>query len=601
MFSIYIRVGSGTVIGVPIAFRAINYTNLSTVVAPPSLAEEGDLAYVDVSEGTKYVGSIIGSTFYPKGFYVYRSGVWTSDRDKLHEAFNELDMNIDDVEDQVLANDTDIANLQMEQVTQNLAISLNTAKVSNVTHTGEVTGSGVLTVDASAIYNKAIVSAASGMFALVGDSGVLKRVDLSDLIGGGGNTPLFPPAFLYVAQQVVQTLADLPAPIGNNIFLEDKLYIIDGELNTGIYTLVYGAKTQISGIGQNIAVLRSSTSGTVANPYIFIKSTTNLFLTKLEIIFEGTNQLGFEHIGDGTVTEGESFEMKEMNFLCFQPAGHNNRLGYIKDIRQGFVGTISFIGFENGIQCAGVWSGGFRVDDTIFILCSGVFFGSDPTDPVNFARRMSSNANITVPLGSIGYDFPETAFNFDGQYQLQNGNAAGDGVYVSDFTSGSPANHPIGNFKNNTGIDNTFPGMEWISLTDNVVSIAAQNVWYKVNISSATLKDVTWVSYLSGEITSETSNLIKASILTSISCTGKANDIVEVKLVKEDALAVQTDLIIKPITIKGSTSQGRAENVTIPTTASIVKFDKTSLWLRNTSGTSDVTVLAGTNLILGQK
>ena len=49
-------------------------------------------------------------------------------------------------------------------------ISTNNAKVTNATHTGEVTGSGALTVDSSAISNRTGVSAAGADYLLIGDS-----------------------------------------------------------------------------------------------------------------------------------------------------------------------------------------------------------------------------------------------------------------------------------------------------------------------------------------------------------------------------------------------------------------------------------------------
>ena len=61
----------------------------------------------------------------------------------------------------------------------------NNAKVTNATHTGEVTGSGALTVDPTAISNKASVTAASGMEILVNDSGTLKKADASDFLSAG--------------------------------------------------------------------------------------------------------------------------------------------------------------------------------------------------------------------------------------------------------------------------------------------------------------------------------------------------------------------------------------------------------------------------------
>lgn len=54
-----------------------------------------------------------------------------------------------------------------------------------VTHTGEVTGSTVLTLDPTAISNKASIAAASGMELVVNDSGALKKVDANDFLGGG--------------------------------------------------------------------------------------------------------------------------------------------------------------------------------------------------------------------------------------------------------------------------------------------------------------------------------------------------------------------------------------------------------------------------------
>ena len=64
-------------------------------------------------------------------------------------------------------------------------VATNNAKVTNATHTGEVTGSGALTVGPTAISNRASVTAVAGMDILVDDSGTLKKVDASDFLGGG--------------------------------------------------------------------------------------------------------------------------------------------------------------------------------------------------------------------------------------------------------------------------------------------------------------------------------------------------------------------------------------------------------------------------------
>ena len=73
-----------------------------------------------------------------------------------------------------------------DAVETNPLVILNTNKVSNATHTGEVTGAGSLTVQPTAISNKPSVTAAAGMEVLVNDAGTLRKVDADDFLGGGG-------------------------------------------------------------------------------------------------------------------------------------------------------------------------------------------------------------------------------------------------------------------------------------------------------------------------------------------------------------------------------------------------------------------------------
>jgi len=60
---------------------------------------------------------------------------------------------------------------------------------ANATHTGQVTGSGALTLDVTAISDQTLVTGVAGDMVLIEDAtdGALKRVDLTDLIDGGGD------------------------------------------------------------------------------------------------------------------------------------------------------------------------------------------------------------------------------------------------------------------------------------------------------------------------------------------------------------------------------------------------------------------------------
>lgn len=78
--------------------------------------------------------------------------------------------------------------------TQASDITANNAKVTNATHTGQVTGSGALTVDKTAITDQTAGTVASGDLVLVSDiddSNNLKKVtaqSIADLSGGGGGS-----------------------------------------------------------------------------------------------------------------------------------------------------------------------------------------------------------------------------------------------------------------------------------------------------------------------------------------------------------------------------------------------------------------------------
>ena len=77
-------------------------------------------------------------------------------------------------------------------ISANSAVALNTAKETNATHTGEVTGSGALTVDKTAVTNKTTETPIAGDFILfsdTSDSGNLKKANFS-AFGGDGSSNL---------------------------------------------------------------------------------------------------------------------------------------------------------------------------------------------------------------------------------------------------------------------------------------------------------------------------------------------------------------------------------------------------------------------------
>lgn len=76
-------------------------------------------------------------------------------------------------------------------------VTANNAKVTNATHTGEVTGSGALTLDPTAISNKPAAVVNTGMEIVVNDGGVLRKIPASDV--------MFLPEYQYAADAAVST------------------------------------------------------------------------------------------------------------------------------------------------------------------------------------------------------------------------------------------------------------------------------------------------------------------------------------------------------------------------------------------------------------
>ena len=63
----------------PFAFTSDNYTGLTSLVG----MVEGDLAYVVNSQGTQWLPSTLGGSFYPNGVYIYVNNTWASDRNSI--------------------------------------------------------------------------------------------------------------------------------------------------------------------------------------------------------------------------------------------------------------------------------------------------------------------------------------------------------------------------------------------------------------------------------------------------------------------------------------------------------------------------------------
>jgi len=84
-------VGSGG--GFNFTYLGNNFTDLNTVATQP--IDAGTIAYVFNSEGTQWLPSTIGGSYYPAGIYVSDGSDWVSDRNSIA---NQLQINVDDID-----------------------------------------------------------------------------------------------------------------------------------------------------------------------------------------------------------------------------------------------------------------------------------------------------------------------------------------------------------------------------------------------------------------------------------------------------------------------------------------------------------------------
>ena len=132
--------------GTSFSYVVENFTALSLVTGMIT----GELAYLESSEGTKWLPATMGGTYYPAGIYLYNGSTWVSDR-------NEIALSLEDVLKNSLRNvtstDTFLAANETINCTANtFTINLPTAVgIKGVVYTLVNSGSGIITLQGNGV------------------------------------------------------------------------------------------------------------------------------------------------------------------------------------------------------------------------------------------------------------------------------------------------------------------------------------------------------------------------------------------------------------------------------------------------------------------
>ena len=111
----------------------------------------------------------------------------------LNELQTEVDLNTAKVSFDSTSS-TRLANTSGTNTGDNAVNTLYSGLTTNATHTGEITGSGALTLDATAVSNKTLDVALTGTEEVLINDGGLKKTTtqaIADLGGGGSSAPVF--------------------------------------------------------------------------------------------------------------------------------------------------------------------------------------------------------------------------------------------------------------------------------------------------------------------------------------------------------------------------------------------------------------------------
>lgn len=168
-------------------------------------------------------------------------------------------------------------------------IAANTSKVSNASHTGEITGSTALTLDKSAISNRTAVTAAGTDYVLIGDtsdSDNLKKALVADFLAGTGDF-----------------LADGSVPMTGNLQM-------GGNDITGVDDIIGGASFLIGGsAGINIqpALGNNTTIGANGSTRLTVSGTG---LTSTVPLAMSTQKI--TGIADGTAASQDACSVAQM-------------------------------------------------------------------------------------------------------------------------------------------------------------------------------------------------------------------------------------------------------------------------------------------------
>lgn len=341
------------------------------------------------------------------------------------------------------------------------------------------------------------------------------------------------------------------------------------------------------GLGNNFTTLKTVTPGIA-----MFSGGGNLFLNDMVITAEGVGSSVFAMV---SATNFEAVEMINVNFQFCES------LGFLDGFRQGLLINGFMIGDKQGLECRGTWSGGFRISDSRFIFTptvgSYMFKGAIGQ---TFGSRFATNANVTIGTGSIGYDFTPDNFLNDANFQIIDSQFSGGGTYINGITASSIKSL----WRDSPGVDDTFPGVVYRSLTDQTTTINTVNVYEELLIDNNIVEDVWFESQsLTTFHARYVSTLpINVRIDVFLALQSGNNNELQVEIRKYDSTNttfVSVDQF--KMTSNGGALGTRIEPIALASFTRLLQNERIRIFVRNITGSTNVLAEEASKLIISKR
>lgn len=363
----------------------------------------------------------------------------------------------------------------------------------------------------------------------------------------------------------------------------DIVYIIDGLIDMGSNSIIVPqGGLNVQGLGFGVSCLLSSEN----NFTLFIDDgvfSGNLFLDHVEINISGTGSQVFDLDNDGN---SHAVECTTVNFLnCVS-------LGVLRNYRQGLWLNVALLGCIDGLEMVGVWAGGFASLTAIIVggpspSFTGTLFKAGAGLTIGGRFRSDMNAE-GLAVGGEFCDFAPANILNSGRFQMTNVSVP----VGSDAFPNMPEGDVKARFRNCDGVDNTYIGGQYKFTTEVATAIATQDVFVKI----AGVTTYTDLQHFTGAVDNATKyigdQVIGTTMLADLSFSGPNNN--ELVLMSRhwvDAISDYVDLAESgKFTLGGA---GRSEPISLHSFCKFSINDRFELWVKNTSGTGNVTAKLG--------